>query len=196
MLPFWLHFWSIFGLLSTFEPNFVEVRCREVAFVHGRGHFCGCCREIAAACSRTGCLAWKFGAGRGFLSTGGGIFVDAEGKCCRLSTYRVPSVEVRCPEVFFVHAGGAQRGSSVPGGGFCPRTGAFLWMRRGDVAACPRTGCPAWMQGAQGVTFWCRRALRFRLFSVFKISNSKKRKMWGCREENFTQNVVREGVCC
>ena len=78
-----------------------------------------------------------------------------------------------------VHAEGAQRGSSVPGGDFCPR-------RR----------CPAWMHGAQGVTFWCRRALRFRLFSVFKISNSKKRKMLCCREENFTQNVVREGVCC
>ena len=31
------------------------------------------------------------------LSTDGGIFVDAEGKCCRLSTYRVPSVDAWCP---------------------------------------------------------------------------------------------------
>ena len=160
-MPFWLQFWSIFGLLSTFEPNFVEVRCREVV-----------------------------------LSTDGGIFVDAEGKCCRLSTQEAPSVEVRCREATFVHAGGAQRGCMVPGGGFCPQAGAFLWMRRGNVAACPRTGCPVWMHGAQGVIFGGRRALRFRLFSVFKISNSKKRKMLCCREENFTQNVVREGVCC
>lgn len=78
-----------------------------------------------------------------------------------------------------VHVGGAWRGSLVPGGDFCPCR-----------------GCLSWMHGAQGVTFGSRRALRFRLFSVFKISNSKKRKMWGCREENFTQNVVREGVCC
>ena len=165
------------------------------------------------------------------MSTGGVIFVDAKGNCCRLSTQEVPSVEVWCP-----------------GGDFCLQAGAFLWTRRGNVAACPRRrclawkfgarrrllstqevpgvevrclevvfvhrrghfcgcgegiaaacpriGCPAWKSGAQGVTFGGRRALRFRLFSVFKISNSKKRKMLCCREENFTQNVVREGVCC
>ena len=101
-------------------------------------------RGNVAACPRRRCLAWKFGAWRWLLSTGGGFFVDAEGKCCRLSTQRVPSVDALC----------------------------------------------------QGVTFGGLRTLRFRLFSVFKISNSKKRKMLCCREENFTQNVVREGVCC
>jgi len=216
--------------LFTYRVPGVEVWCREGIFVYRRGHFCGRGREMlppvhvqgaqrgspvpgGVFCPRRRCPAWKFGARRWLLSTDRGIFVDAEGRRCRLSTYRVPSVEVRCRELAFVHrrghfcgcggemlppvhVQGAFCGSSVPGGGFCPQAGAFLWMRRGNVAACPRTGCPAWMQGAQGVTFWCRRALRFRLFSVFKISNSKKRKMWGCREENFTQNVVREGVCC
>ena len=122
----------------------MEVRCPEVVFVHGQGHFCGCGGEMLPP----------------------------------------------------VHAEGAQRGSSVPVGGFCPRTGAFLWTRRGNVAACPRRRFVAWMHGAQGVTFGGLRTLRFRLFSVFKISNSKKRKMLCCREENFTQSVVREGVCC
>ena len=85
------------------------------------------------------------------MSTGGGIFVDAEEKCCRLSTLRVPSVEVQCweqpsgcPEATFVHrrghfcerggkmlppvhTGGAFCGSLVPEGGFCPRRRCFLW---------------------------------------------------------------------
>ena len=41
-------------------------------------------------------------------------------------------MEVRCTEGTFVHAEGAQRGSPVPGVGFCPQAGAFLWMRRGN----------------------------------------------------------------
>ena len=41
-------------------------------------------------------------------------------------------MEVRCTEGTFVHAEGAQRGSSVPGGGICPQAGAFVWMRRGN----------------------------------------------------------------
>ena len=56
---------------------------------------------------------------------------------------------VWCPEVVFVHKNGifcgrggemlppvhvqgAQRGSPVPGGDFCPQAGAFLWTRRGN----------------------------------------------------------------
>ena len=37
------------------------------------------------------------------MSTDGGVFVDAEEKCNRLSTERVPGVDARCQEVTFVH---------------------------------------------------------------------------------------------
>ena len=53
------------------------------------------------------------------MSTDRGIFVDAEG-------------EMLPP----VHVQGAQRGSPVPGGDFCPQAGAFLWTRKENVAAC------------------------------------------------------------
>ena len=49
---------------------------------------------------------------------------------------------------------------------FCPQTGAFLWMRRGNVAAYPRRRRPAWKYGAgrrllstqevPSVDAWCR----------------------------------------
>jgi len=67
------------GHLSTQRVLFVEVWCREWAFVHRRGHFCGCGEKIVAACPRRRCFLWKFGAGRGLLSTDRGVFVDAEG---------------------------------------------------------------------------------------------------------------------
>ena len=44
------------------------------------------------------------------MSTGGGIFVDAEEKCCRLSTLRMPSVEARYQKMAFIHKKGPFRG--------------------------------------------------------------------------------------
>ena len=44
------------------------------------------------------------------MSTGGGIFVDAEEKCFRLSTQEVLFVEVWCQKVAFVHKRGPFRG--------------------------------------------------------------------------------------
>ena len=87
-------------------------------------------------------------------------------KCSCLSTEMVPSVEVRCPEVAFVHGwgcfcgcrremqppvhtDGAWCGRTVPGGGICPRLGVFLWMPQRNATACPRRGCPAWTHGAR-----------------------------------------------
>ena len=98
----------------------------------------------APACPRRRCLAWTHGAQRWHLSTDGGVFVDTEEKYSRLSTEMVPGVDVRCPEVTFVHgrgcfcgcrremqppvhAGGAWRGRTVPGGDFCPRRGCLAW---------------------------------------------------------------------
>ncbi len=100
------------------------------------------------------------------MSTDGGVFVDAEEKCIRLSTEMVPGVDVRCLQVALVHGWGcfcgrgremqspvhgegAWRGRTVPGGDFCPRTGAFLWTRKRNVAACPRRWCLAWTHGAR-----------------------------------------------
>ena len=80
-----------------------------------------------------------------------GIFVDAEEKCCRLSTQEVLFVEVWCQKMAFVHAEGAHRGSSVPGaifwvpvGGFCSRIGYLLWTLRKKIAARPRRRCFLW----------------------------------------------------
>ena len=101
--------------LSTQRELFVEVRCRE-----------------------------------GLLSTDRGIFVDAEGNSNRLSTQEVLFVEVWCREGTFVHkkgifcgrgkkmlppvhAEGAFCGSLVPGGDFCPRTGALFVDVEGDL---------------------------------------------------------------
>ena len=72
-----------------------------------------------------------FGARRWFLSTKMVSFVDAEGKCCRLSTYRVPSVEVRCREGTFVH-----------------RRGHFCGRGEGIAAACPQIRPISWMKWA------------------------------------------------
>jgi len=59
------------------------------------------------------------------LSTDGGVFVDSEDKCNRLSTERVPGVDARCPLVTFVHKMGIFCGwSEVPWGagrGLCRR---------------------------------------------------------------------------
>ena len=75
----------------------MEVWCPEWAFVHRRGHFCGCGEKIATACPRRRCFLLKFGAGSGFCPQAGaghfcgslvpevtfvhgqGRFVDAEG---------------------------------------------------------------------------------------------------------------------
>ncbi len=97
-----------------------------------RSLFCLCILrrnpEMQPPCPRRGCPAWTHGARRWHLSTDGGIFVDAAEKCSRLSTQEVPGVDVRCLEVTFVHGESAQRGSSVPGGDFCPRRGCLAWM--------------------------------------------------------------------
>ena len=92
------------------------------------------------------------GACRWHLSTDGGVFVDAEEKCNRLSTERVPGVDARCQEVTFVHkmgifcgrgremqppvhGEGAWCGCTVPGGDFCPQNGYLLWMERGALGS-------------------------------------------------------------
>ena len=48
-----------------------------------------------------------------------------------------------------VHGDGAQRGSSVPGGGICPRLGVFLWMPQRNATACPHRWCLVWTHGAR-----------------------------------------------
>ena len=59
------------------------------------------------------------------MSTEGGAFVDAEEKCNRLSTERVPGVDARCQEVTFVHKMGIFCGWSEvrwgAGRGLCRR---------------------------------------------------------------------------
>ena len=94
-----------------------------------------------------------------------------------MSTLRVPSVEARCQKVAFVHAEGAQRGSSVPGatfrvpvGDFCPQAGAFLWTRRENVAACPHRRCFLWKFGA-----------RRRLLSTLRVPSVEAR----CQQRAF-----------
>ena len=57
-------------------------------------------------------------------------------------------MEVWCSEVVFVHAEGAQRGSTVPEGTFVHGQGHFCGCGRGNVAACPRRGCFLWKSGA------------------------------------------------
>ena len=78
----------------------------EKGFVHKQGIFCGRGGEIVAACPHRGCLVWMYGARRWHLSTDGGVFVDAEENSCRLSTQRVPGVDVWCQQVAFVHGWG------------------------------------------------------------------------------------------
>ena len=50
-----------------------------VGFCPQAGAFLWTRKENVAACPRRGCFLWKSGAGRGFLSTDRGVFVDAEG---------------------------------------------------------------------------------------------------------------------
>ncbi len=60
-------------------------------------------KENAVACPQNGLPAWTQGARRLLLSTEWVSFVDAEGKCSRLSTQGVPGVDARCLEETFVH---------------------------------------------------------------------------------------------
>ncbi len=61
------------------------------------------------------------------MSTEWVSFVDAEGKCSRLSTQGVPGVDARCQEVTFVHKMALQRGRKVPPQASASRRGA-RWL--------------------------------------------------------------------
>ncbi len=69
------------------------------------------------------------------MSTDWGVFVDAEEKCNRLSTERVPGVDARCQEVTFVHKMGIFCGWSEV------RWGAGRGLCRRRFRNCRRSRC-------------------------------------------------------